>query len=91
MQAENEGVTVMLEATQSDFARLEADTTAAEASDQKEYETFMAGPKVDKESKSKDIEQKTSEKQDQSVAGPGSKEGGLVGDAEGSGRALRDR
>ena len=46
MHAENEGV--MLEVTQSDSARLEADTTAAEVSDQEEYETFMAYPKVDK-------------------------------------------
>jgi hypothetical protein len=73
----------MIEVTQSDFARLEADTTAAEATAQKEGDTFMTDPKVDKESKSKDIEHKTAKKQDQSVAGPGSKEEGIGGDEVG--------
>ena len=84
MQAENGGVIVMIEVTQSDSARLEADITAAEATAQKEYDTFMTDSKVDKESKSKDIEHKTAKKRDQSVAGPCSKEGGLGGDAEGT-------
>merc|ERR1712154_679683 len=38
MQAENGGVIGMLEVIESDFARLEADTSSAEASSQKEYD-----------------------------------------------------
>merc|ERR550539_1492702 len=68
MQAENGGVIGMLEVIESDFARLEADTKAAEASAQKEYDTFMTDSKVDKASKNKDIEHKTAKKQDQSQA-----------------------
>merc|ERR1712066_781175 len=66
MQSENGGVVGMLEVIESDFARLEADTQAAEASAQKEYDTFMTDSKVDKESKTKDIEHKTAKKQDES-------------------------
>ena len=51
----------------------------------------MADPKVDEESESKDIDHNTAKEQDQSVAVPGSKEGGLGGDAEGAGRALLGR
>merc|ERR550539_849680 len=40
MGAESGGVVGMLEVIESDFARLEADTKAAEASAQKEYDTF---------------------------------------------------
>merc|ERR1711972_930141 len=68
MQAENGGVVGMLEVIESDFARLEADTKAAEASAQKEYDTFMTDSKVDKESKTKDIEHKTAKKQDETQA-----------------------
>merc|ERR1740121_3298929 len=45
MQAENGGVVGMLEVIESDFARLEADTTAAEAAAQKEYDEFMTDSK----------------------------------------------
>merc|ERR1712203_611866 len=41
MQSENGGVVGMLEVIESDFARLESDTKAAEATAQKEYDTFM--------------------------------------------------
>merc|ERR1719498_496367 len=41
MQSENGGVVGMLEVIESDFARLESDTKAAEASAQKEYDEFM--------------------------------------------------
>merc|ERR1719413_305550 len=41
MQAENGGVIGMLEVIESDFARLEADTKAAEATAQNEYDKFM--------------------------------------------------
>jgi len=68
MQSENGGVIGMLEVIESDFARLEADTKSAEATAQKEYDTFMTDSKVDKESKTKDIEHKTAKKQDEEQA-----------------------
>merc|ERR1712227_1073143 len=68
MQAENGGVIGMLEVIQSDFARLEAETKAAEATAQKEYDEFMTDSEVDKESKSTDIEHKTAKKQDETQA-----------------------
>merc|ERR1719221_2224968 len=68
MQAENGGVIGMLQVIESDFARLEAETAAAEALAQKEYDTFMTDSQVDKAAKSKDIEHKTAKKQDQSQA-----------------------
>merc|ERR1740122_819907 len=68
MQAENGGVVGMLEVIESDFARLEADTKAAEATAQKEYDEFMTNSKVDKAAKVKDIEHKTAKKQDQNQA-----------------------
>merc|ERR1719235_1856752 len=55
----------MLEVIESDFARLEADTSAAEATAQKEYETFMSDSKIDKTKKTTDIEHKTAKKQDE--------------------------
>merc|ERR1719335_1508187 len=68
MQAENGGVVGMLEVIQSDFARLEAETKAAEETSQKEYDAFMTDSKVDKEAKTTDIEHKTTKKQDESQA-----------------------
>merc|ERR1719211_585923 len=68
MQAENGGVIGMLEVIESDFARLEAETKASEATAQKEYDEFMTISKVDKASKSTDIEHKTAKKQDESQA-----------------------
>merc|ERR1719162_1509115 len=68
MQSENGGVVGMLEVIESDFARLEAETSAAEATAQKEYDTFMTDSKVDKAAKVKDIEHKTAKKQDQNQA-----------------------
>merc|ERR1719330_1927462 len=68
MQAENGGVIGMLEVIMSDFARLEADTKAAEATAQKEYDEFMTDSKVDKAAKSKDIEHKEAKKQDEKQA-----------------------
>jgi hypothetical protein len=47
LQAENGGVVGMLEVIQSDFARLEADTKASEATAQKVYDTFMTDSKVE--------------------------------------------
>merc|ERR1719181_2052372 len=68
MQAENGGVIGMLEVIESDFARLESDTKAAEATAQSEYDSFMTDSKVDKSAKSTDIEHKTAKKQDESQA-----------------------
>jgi len=68
MQSENGGVVGMLEVIESDFARLESDTKAAEATAQKEYDGFMTESKVDKSAKSTDIEHKTAKKQDQEQA-----------------------
>jgi len=63
MQAESGGVVGMLEVIQSDFARLESETGAAEAQSQKEYDEFMSDSAVDKASKTKDIEHKSAKKQ----------------------------
>jgi len=68
MQSENGGVIGMLEVIQSDFARLEAETKAAEATAQKEYDEFMTDSEVDKAQKTKDVEHKTAKKQDQEQA-----------------------
>merc|ERR1719473_1693115 len=68
MQAENGGVVGMLEVIESDFARLESETKAAEATAQKEYDEFMTVSKVDKAEKSTDIEHKTAKKQDEEQA-----------------------
>merc|ERR1719211_240366 len=68
MQAENGGVIGMLEVIESDFARLEAETKAAEATAQKEYDEFMTASKVDKAQKNNDIEHKTAKKQDETQA-----------------------
>ena len=58
----------MIEVIQSDFARLESETDAAEAQAQKEYDEFMSDSAVDKAQKSKDIEHKTAKKQNQEQA-----------------------
>jgi chromosome segregation ATPase len=63
MQSENGGVIGMIEVIQSDFARLESETTASEAAAQKEYDGFMADSDADKTAKTKDIENKGSKKQ----------------------------
>merc|ERR1719390_455393 len=63
MGSENGGVVGMIEVIQSDFARLESDTTAAEEEAQKEYDTFMTDSAMDKAQKSADIDHKTSAKQ----------------------------
>jgi len=68
MGGESGGVVGMLEVIESDFARLEAETTAAEATSQKEYDEFMTDSKVDKASKVTDSEHKTAKRQDQEQA-----------------------
>jgi len=68
MGGESGGVVGMLEVIESDFARLEADTKASEASAQKEYDEFMTDSQVDKTKKSTDIEHKSAKKQDEEQA-----------------------
>merc|ERR1719321_1366053 len=53
----------MIEVIQSDFSRLEAETTSAEDEAAKEYETFMSDSSADKAQKTKDIEHKSGKKQ----------------------------
>jgi len=65
MQAEGGGVVSMLEVIQSDFARLEAETTANENQSQKEHTQFLRDSEVDKTQKTKDIEHKTGSRDDQ--------------------------
>merc|ERR1712194_393378 len=62
MQGENGGVVGMLEVIQSDIARLEADTAAAEAAAQKQYDKFMEDSRIDKAEKTQDIKHKTAKK-----------------------------
>jgi len=65
-QGASGGVIGMLEVIQSDFARLEAETKAAEEQGQKEYDEFMTVSEADKAQKNKDIEHKVKKKQDRS-------------------------
>jgi hypothetical protein len=65
MGAESGGVVGMIEVIQSDFARLEAETSAAEAEASKQYDEFMTDSKVDKVQKASDLEHATASKQDQ--------------------------
>lgn len=62
MGGEQGGVVGMLEVIQSDFARLDAETTAEELKAKKEYETFMEDSKIDKEEKLVTIENKKRKK-----------------------------
>jgi len=68
MGAESGGVVGMLEVIESDFARLEAETSSAEATAQKTYDEFMTDSKVDKAQKTTDSEHKSAKKQDQEQA-----------------------
>merc|ERR1719191_2651360 len=65
MGGESGGVVGMMEVIQSDFARLEAETSAAEAEAKKEYDEFIQDSKVDKVQKSADLEHATESKQSQ--------------------------
>merc|ERR1719272_1662797 len=63
MGGESGGVVGMIEVIQSDFARLEAETSSAESEGQREYDQFMSDSSADKAAKSKDIEHKSGKKQ----------------------------
>jgi len=58
MQSGNGGVIGMLEVIQSDFARLEAETKAAEEAGTKEYNEFMTDSKTNRAQMATDVEHK---------------------------------
>jgi len=68
MGAESGGVVGMIEVIQSDFARLEAETSSAEAEASKQYSEFMDDSKVDKTQKTADLDHASASKQDQESA-----------------------
>merc|ERR1719156_218461 len=68
MGGESGGVVGMIEVIQSDFARLESETSSGEAEAQKEYDEFMSDSSEDKAQKSKDIEHKSGKKQNDEQA-----------------------
>merc|ERR1719498_1927490 len=59
---EGGGVMGMLEVRESDFARLESETTAGEAENAKSYDTFMADSTADKDAKTADMKDKEATK-----------------------------
>ncbi|CAE7336396.1 unnamed protein product, partial [Symbiodinium necroappetens] len=63
MQKAKGGVVAMLEVIESDFSRMEAEATASEAASKKEFESFVEESKITKAEKSKEVEHKTSSKQ----------------------------
>jgi hypothetical protein len=67
-QAENSGVVGMLEVIQSDFARLESETTMSESQAETEYDNFMGDSAVDKAQKTKDIDHKQTKKENEANA-----------------------
>eukprot|EP00441_Pelagodinium_beii_P025501 CAMPEP_0197665222 /NCGR_PEP_ID=MMETSP1338-20131121/59100_1 /TAXON_ID=43686 ORGANISM="Pelagodinium beii, Strain RCC1491" /NCGR_SAMPLE_ID=MMETSP1338 /ASSEMBLY_ACC=CAM_ASM_000754 /LENGTH=660 /DNA_ID=CAMNT_0043243995 /DNA_START=17 /DNA_END=1999 /DNA_ORIENTATION=- len=66
MQDSTGGVLGLLEVIEADFARLQADTSAAEAAAATEHDSFMQDSKITKAEKSKEVEHKTARKQDKS-------------------------
>lgn len=63
MGAQSGGVIAMMEVIQSDFARLEAETSSAEASAAADYEEFMNDSKQDQLVKEKDVEHTNEQKE----------------------------
>merc|ERR1719160_2174821 len=58
----------MIEVIQSDFARLEAETSAAEAEASKQYDEFMQDSKMDKTQKTADLDHASASKQESETA-----------------------
>jgi len=56
------GIISILEAVQADFSKMEADTKAQEAQDQKEYEDAMKANDIEKAGRTQEVEMKTQEK-----------------------------
>jgi len=67
LRAEGGGVLGMLEVIQSDFARLESDTTAAEAAAAEAHRKFMEDTSISKVQKQTDIKHKTNDRQDKEM------------------------
>merc|ERR1719265_720096 len=65
MGAESGGVVGMLEVIESDFARLQANTKANEATAAKEYQDFMNDSELDKTEKTTSVDHKERKKQDE--------------------------
>jgi len=68
MGGESGGVVGMIEVIQSDFARLEAETAAAETAAAEEFRLFMSDSKVDKTNKAADLHHKSETKQNHAQA-----------------------
>jgi len=68
MGAESGGVVGMIEVIQSDFARLEAETSAAEAEASKQYDEFMQDSKMDKTQKTADLDHASASKSESETA-----------------------
>merc|ERR1719158_260349 len=62
------GVGGMMEVIQSDFERLEAETTASEEAADKEYRQLKNDTNMDKTQKTKDVEHKTEKEESQALA-----------------------
>jgi len=62
------GVVGMLEVIESDFARVQAETSAAEAQAAAEYKQFMHDSTVDKADKQRDMEHKKTKKENEEAA-----------------------
>merc|ERR1712151_393411 len=62
------GITGMLEVIESDFARLESETSANEEEAAKEFKSLMHDSTLDKTQKTKDVEHKTEKKEMQAQA-----------------------
>jgi len=56
------GIVTVLEESSADFAKMEAETTAEEAEDQKQYQEDMSTHRIEKSKRDKEIEVKTEEK-----------------------------
>jgi len=68
MGGESGGVVGMIEVIQSDFARLESETAAAETAAAEEFRLFMSDSKVDKTNKAADLHHKSETKQNHEQA-----------------------
>merc|ERR1719460_3518923 len=68
LQSESGGVVGMLEVIQSDFARLETETKAAEAEAQRMFDQFTSESAVNRAANAKDVEHKTTKKTNQESA-----------------------
>jgi len=68
MGGDSGGVMGMIEVIQSDFIRLETETTAQEEEATREYQSFLNDSELDKTAKKKDVEHQEALKQDQEQA-----------------------